>query len=275
MPAPETGATTVLSAPGGDTAADTANATEVISAAASPAGPAVAAAAATPTPRIGAGGTLPGGTGDGQSRGRLIAVAAVAVVAVLIVVGLALAANRSGDNAPTAAAGTGTTTTAENPDQSSPNVVGPAQQESPVATTTPAPQPSSSAASATPSPSAKPTTTRPPATTTVTTAPFGPATTDRIAQFIQGYYGMLPGNVGAAWTQLSPSYQAQTGGSDAYARFWSTIRSVSVGAITPNGENRAVVSLTYNLNNGSTSSENRWIQVASDNGRLLIAASGT
>jgi eukaryotic-like serine/threonine-protein kinase len=272
----------VLSTPGDDTAADPANATEVISAAAlaSPAGSALAAAAATPQPPTGAGGTLPGGTGDGQSRGRLIAVAAVAVVAVLIVVGLALAANRSGDNGPTATppAGPVTSTTTENPDQSSPNVVEPAQQEPPVATTTPAPQPSSSAApssaSATPSPSGNQTTTRPPATT-ITPAPFGPVTIDRIAQFIQGYYGMLPGNVGAAWTQLSPSYQAQTGGYDAYARFWSTIRSVSVGAITPNGENRAVVSLTYNLNNGSTSSENRWIQVASDNGRLLIAASGT
>ena len=116
-----------------------------------------------------------------------------------------------------------------------------------------------------------PMTTAPP---TITATPSGPATPDRISQFIYGYYGTVPGNVQGAWSQLTSSYQAQTGGFGSYSQFWSTVRSVSVASITPNGENRAVVSLTYNLKNGSTSSENRWIQVASENGRLLIAASG-
>ncbi|MFD0363146.1 protein kinase [Nocardia sp. GCM10030253] len=277
LPAPGPDATTVLPAPGSDSASD-ANATgstEMISAAALSGVP--AAVAAPPAPPTRAGGTLPGGIGDGQSRGRLMAVAAVAAVAVLIVVALIVASmNGAGKDGSTAAPPTGAATSAA-ADNPSTNAIGPAQQEPPAATAG-APQsstaPAPSSASVTPSPSVTPSTTRPPATT-ITTTPFGPPTPDRIAQFIQGYYGTLPGNVGGAWSQLSPSYQAQTGGYDAYARFWGTVRSVSVGAVTPNGENRAVASLTYSLKNGTTSSENRWFQVASDNGRLLIAASGT
>jgi len=85
---------------------------------------------------------------------------------------------------------------------------------------------------------------------------------------------MLPGNVSGAWSQLLPEYQAQTG-YDSYMNFWGTIRSVSVGAVTPGGDNRAVVSLTYILKDGSTTSESRWVQVVGDKSRLQIAASGT
>ncbi|MGW0634619.1 serine/threonine-protein kinase [Nocardia salmonicida] len=123
--------------------------------------------------------------------------------------------------------------------------------------------------------SAKPTPTTPkPTSTTVTTTPFGPPTPDRINQFIAGYYGMLPGNIGGAWAQLAPGYQAQTGGFGQYSSFWSSVRSVTVGSITPSGPNRAVVTLTYQLANGTVTSENRWIQVAGDAGNLQIAGSG-
>ncbi|WKG07167.1 serine/threonine-protein kinase [Nocardia sp. PE-7] len=123
--------------------------------------------------------------------------------------------------------------------------------------------------------SAKPTPTTPkPSSTTVTTTQAGPPTPDRINQFIAGYYGMLPGNIGGAWAQLAPGYQAQTGGFGQYSSFWSSVRSVTVGSITPSGPNRAVVTLTYQLANGTVTSENRWIQVAGDAGNLQIAGSG-
>ncbi|MFE3699406.1 hypothetical protein ACFXO7_16195 [Nocardia tengchongensis] len=85
---------------------------------------------------------------------------------------------------------------------------------------------------------------------------------------------MLPGNVGGAWAMLSPGYQSSTGGYNSYAQFWGSIRSVSVGAVTPQGDNRAVVMLTYVSTSGQVSTENRWIQTDSSSGRLLIAASG-
>ncbi|MFI9503073.1 protein kinase [Nocardia sp. NPDC052566] len=224
-------------------------------------------------------GTLPGLPGNGQSRGRVVGFAAAAVVAVLLIAWIiASTVNRSGNDGPTAAP---LTSAAAAPNQETPTPTPPTDasgqdRQEPAAPNPPQTgQPSAAApsTSAAPSSSASPSSSRP-APTTITTTPFGPPTADRIAQFIGGYYGMLPGNVQGAWSQLSPAYQAQTGGYNAYAQFWATVRSVSVGAITPQGENRAVASLTYTLKNGSTSSENRWFQVAPDNGRLLIAASG-
>lgn len=264
LPAPGADATTVLNKSG----AAAEDATQVVPLAAGPAAPAVTVA----PPK--SGGTLPGGGGDGeQSRGRLIAVAAAAAVAVLVLVAVVVSSLNNDDKGGTAVGSTTPTpaTSSSETEPESPIAIQPGQPEPQAPTTTAAPttQPSTTV---TPSPSAKPSTTAPP--TTVTTTPFGPATPDRISQFISGYYGMLPGNVQGGWSQLTPSYQAQTGGFGSYSQFWSTVRSVSVGGVTPNGENRAVVSLTYNLKNGSTTSENRWIQVASDNGRLLIAASG-
>ncbi|MGW4092313.1 protein kinase domain-containing protein [Nocardia sp. NPDC004750] len=148
-----------------------------------------------------------------------------------------------------------------------PGTTPPAQTTNPGPSTTPPPstppQPTSSPA---------PTTTGPAAT--ATTTPSGPPTPDRIASFIQGYYGMLPTNVSGAWTQLAPGYQAKTG-YDSYVNFWGTIRSVSVGSVTQNGANRAVVALTYTLKNGTTTSESRWIEVVGDSAKLQIAASGT
>ncbi|MEV6428229.1 protein kinase [Nocardia sp. NPDC051463] len=267
LPAPGADVTTVLAAPGSDGVAGAGNA----SGAAETIAPAVVSGAALPSR---SGGTLPGGTADSQSRGRLLAVAAIAVVAVLIVVGLIVAStNRDDTDGPTAGSPTGAARsgTAENSADPSTNAIGPAQQE-PSAASQPTTAPSS--ASVTPSSSVKPTTTRPQATT-ITSTPFGPPTPERIAQFIQGYYGMLPGNVGAAWSQLSPAYQAQTGGYDAYTRFWGSVRSVSVGPVTPNGENRAVASLTYVMTTGETRVENRWIQVVPDGQRMLVSASGT
>ncbi|MFI7666970.1 serine/threonine-protein kinase [Nocardia sp. NPDC049526] len=261
LPAPGADATTVLNKSG----AAAEDATQVVPLAAGPAAP-------PPTPPK-SGGTLPAGGGDGeQSRGRLIAVAAAAAVAVLVLVAVIVSSLNNDDKGGTAGGSTtpAPATSSSETGPESPIAIQPGQPEPQAPTTTAAPttQPSTTV---TPTPSAKPSTTAPP--TTVTT-PFGPATPDRISQFVYGYYGMLPGNVQGGWSELTPSYQAQTGGFGSYSQFWSTVRSVSVGGVTPNGENRAVVSLTYSLKNGSTSSENRWIQVASDSGRLLIAASG-
>ncbi|UGT62969.1 serine/threonine-protein kinase [Nocardia asteroides] len=132
-----------------------------------------------------------------------------------------------------------------------------------------------------PSPSAV--TTQAPAPTTEAPAPAtsnapapqnGPPTTEQQAQFVQGYYGMLPGDINGAWAQLSPGYQAQTGGFGAYSQFWSTIRGVRVGSITPTGPDTVVASLTYTLAGGGTSSESRWFRVANEGGRFLLAGSG-
>lgn len=260
-PGPDAGATTVLNTSG----AATEDATQVVAVG----GPSAQAGTVGPPVPPNSGGTLPGGAGA-QSRGRLIAVAAAAAVAVLVLVAVIVSLNKD-DGDGTAVGSTTPTRVSSSSDtgSESPGAIQPGQPErqAPVTTAAPTSEPSATVTS-TPTSS----TTAP--STTITTTAFGPATPDRISQFISGYYGMLPGNAQGAWSQLTPSYQAQTGGLGSYSQFWSTVRSVSVGGVTPNGENRAVVSLTYSLKNGSTSSENRWIQVVSENGRLLIAASG-
>lgn len=120
------------------------------------------------------------------------------------------------------------------------------------------------------------TTARPSATTMApptTTAETGPPSAARVEQFVRGYYGLLPGNPSAAWSQLSPAYQATTGGYAEYTRFWSTISAVSIGAVTPSGTGTAVATITYTMSNGSVQSENRSFQVVPEGGQLVITAS--
>ncbi|MFE6921600.1 serine/threonine-protein kinase [Nocardia sp. NPDC057663] len=211
-----------------------------------------------------------------NSRAILLLAAAVAAFTVMLVV-LVVTRDRGADPGQQAQNPVTVTTVVDGkvstvvivPEQETVTVSAPATAVPNGPTTTGA----TSSAPAT-STSGKPTSTPSPTSTAITTTPFGPPTPDRVAQFIAGYYGMLPGNIGGAWAQLAPGYQAQTGGFGQYSSFWSTVRSVTVGSITPNGENRAVVSLTYHLANGTVSSENRWIQVSGTGNALQIAGSG-
>jgi hypothetical protein len=117
------------------------------------------------------------------------------------------------------------------------------------------------------------TTARPSTTTPPPTTETGPPSAARVEQFVRGYYGLLPGNPSAAWSQLSPAYQATTGGYAEYTRFWSTISAVSIGAVTPSGTGSAVATITYTMSNGSVQSENRSFQVVPEGGQLVITAS--
>ncbi|MFD6454616.1 serine/threonine-protein kinase [Nocardia sp. NPDC060220] len=211
-----------------------------------------------------------------NSRAVLLLAAAVAAFTVMLVV-LVVTRDRGGDSDQQAQVPASPVTVTTVVDGKVSTVVIVPEQETITVSAPPEALPSgATSAGATPtSTSAKPTpTTAKPTSATITTTPFGPPTPDRINQFIAGYYGMLPGNIGGAWAQLAPGYQAQTGGFGQYSSFWSSVRSVTVGSITPNGPNRAVVTLTYQLANGTVTSENRWIQVSGDAGNLQIAGSG-
>ncbi|MET8778208.1 serine/threonine-protein kinase [Nocardia sp. NPDC004654] len=277
LPAPGADATTVL--PTSAATASTGNAsdaTEFVPSAALAAAP-----SSSPSGPSG-GGTLPGATGGGAGPNKqILAVMAAAAVVLVVVVAFVLSSggDRNGSDDPTAAPPPGTSEALQPP----PGTGGDPTEEPQAQVPTAAPQnnetptvvpatPTSSAAPSS-SPNSPTSTTRPP-TTTITTTPFGPPTPDRIAQFIQGYYGMLPGNVSGAWSQLAPGYQSQTGGYNSYASFWSTIRSVQVNGITPRGNDGATVSLTYVKTNGAVDRENRWIQVRQDGGRMVITGSG-
>jgi hypothetical protein len=97
---------------------------------------------------------------------------------------------------------------------------------------------------------------------------------EQIAAFIRNYYGQLPAGVDTAWSQLSPGYQAQSGGYSGYTAFWSGIRSVRVDSVTSSDYRTSVAGLTYVHSDGKTQSEKRWLRVEYVNGQLRITASG-
>ncbi|MFD3743537.1 serine/threonine-protein kinase [Nocardia sp. NPDC058633] len=208
-----------------------------------------------------------------NSRAVLLLAAAVAAFTVMLVV-LVATRDRGGEPEEQAQAPASPVTVTTMVDGKVSTVVIVPEQETITVSAPPAAVPSGATTTGAPptSTTAEPTPTTPKPTSTTT--PFGPPTPERVNQFIAGYYGMLPGNISGAWAQLAPGYQAQTGGFGQYSSFWSSVRSVTVGSITPSGPNRAVVTLTYRLANGTVTSENRWIQVSGDAGKLQIAGSG-
>ncbi|MEV6772195.1 protein kinase [Nocardia sp. NPDC051030] len=243
----------------------------------------------TPVPPIVPFATNSGGADRNRRQLGLVAVGIVGALVIATLIAVVVSRNGGGGNTPVAG-GSSVVSTPANPPatETSPDTAGPGQgdggagQQKPSAQSgagqlTQAPPSSVPPTSAAPSTPANPSSTTPvKPTTTVppTTAPLaGPPSAAAIASFIQGYYGQLPGNVNGAWSMLSPAYQAAHGFND-FSSFWGSVASVSAGAITSTGENRAVVNLTYVMKNGQTSSESRWIQVDSTGGRLLIAASG-
>ncbi|WP_280467895.1 serine/threonine-protein kinase [Nocardia cyriacigeorgica] len=223
-----------------------------------------------PTPRPAmnpATGTAPGApmpaAAGSAGRGRMVAIVAATAVGVLVLAGLIAAAMNGGGEPSAAGVGSPSVTTAQpSVDPLGPGDAGAGESgddEAPTATSTAASSTISSSTTA--------------STTSAAPTSVGPPTPDQVAQFVSGYYGMLPGNAAGAWYQLAPAYQVQTGYSD-YIQFWSGISALTVHSVTPNGDTGATVSMTYTLKDGSTSTENRWIQVAAENGRLLIANSG-
>lgn len=187
-----------------------------------------------------ASGPTPAATGGSRKRTGVALLAAVSALMLVVVVGLVLADVLGGDNTDDPAALAPGTSQA----------LAPETAESDTRTTA-----------------------RPSTTTPTPTAETGPPSAARVEQFVRGYYGLLPGNPSAAWSQLSPAYQATTGGYAEYTRFWSTISAVSIGAVTPSGTGSAVATITYTMSNGAVQSENRSFQVVPEGGQLVITAS--
>lgn len=188
--------------------------------------------------------TGPAAVGGSGARSRAAVLAGAAALILVVVVGLVLANVTGGDD-----------NTAAGPESS--QVGTPEQTREPRAEA---------------EPSAGPTATSTAATTTATTE-TGPPSAARVEQFVRGYYGLLPGNTAAAWSQLSPEYQATAGGYADYQGFWSTISAVSIGSVSQSGDGSAVATVTYTMRDGSVQSESRSFRVAPDGGQLVITAS--
>jgi serine/threonine-protein kinase len=97
---------------------------------------------------------------------------------------------------------------------------------------------------------------------------------DDMQTFIARYYGQLPAHPLDAWTKLDAGYQQRTGLND-YLKYWSTVRSVTVLSVAPASTSRVVAHLQYVGNDGHLLTEDRWFQIVSVDGALLIGDSET
>ncbi len=208
--------------------------------------------AADPADPVDPGAAPPVLVADPASQRRTVVVLAVAVGVLVVVLGVVLVMRGNDSGAPVAQS----QTTTEPP-------VAPMPAGSSAATpsaTTAAPTTTTTGHPATATTSAASTS----ATTAITTTTIAPIPASANASaFVAGYYGMLPGNVGGAWSMLSPSYQSSSGGYGSYQQFFGQFSAVSVSGLTQNGDTVSGT-VTYVYKNGSTTSEHRWYQIGTD-----------
>jgi eukaryotic-like serine/threonine-protein kinase len=89
---------------------------------------------------------------------------------------------------------------------------------------------------------------------------------------VRDYYALLPDDTDAAWNRLTPEYQAQTGGRDAFENFWKGFRSVNTSNIRVDGDT-VFADLRYVSKNGGVSTETRSFRLVRQDGVLKIAES--
>jgi eukaryotic-like serine/threonine-protein kinase len=114
------------------------------------------------------------------------------------------------------------------------------------------------------------TTTTTATTTTTTEAPAGP-TPAQFEQAVRDYYGLLPGQVDAAWARMTPAAQEKSGGVDTYRGFWATISSVQVvSAVASGTEPQVATALQFTTTDSRVTNENYVIMLLDQNGQLMI-----
>jgi hypothetical protein len=209
-----------------------------------------------PPPPIRPGDRGAGGGDDGTAADRrrplLIALAAVLLVG-LGVLAAVLTRGAGADSASPTPAATAT--------------AAPAPVAPPVVTTTSAAPASTTAP---PTSSAEPTTTTSETTTSTDSTPV----TDPVG-FVQSYYGLLPGNTDAAWAQLGPTAQSQSGGRDAYDSFWSGKSRVWAENLRVVGGNMVTATIVFTDNNGSVKRDPYRFVLGTQDGRQVIQSTAS
>jgi eukaryotic-like serine/threonine-protein kinase len=187
------------------------------------------------------------GTAADRRRPLLIALAAVLVVGLGV---LAAVLTRGGDGGSATPAPTAGATATAAPAPAAPPVV--ATSAAPATTTEP------------PTSSAEPTTSE-----TTTTSTDSSPVTDPVG-FVQGYYGLLPGNTDAAWALLGPTAQSQSGGRSAYDSFWSGQSRVWAENLRVVGGNTVTATIVFTDNNGSVKRDPYRFVLANQDGQQVI-----
>ncbi|HET7398828.1 MAG TPA: serine/threonine-protein kinase [Intrasporangium sp.] len=204
-----------------------------------------------------------------RRRGLLLA-----LVALLVLAGAGLAVFVLGREAPggpaAAQASAGSVTTHAT---SAPSRGGSATSAVPTAA---APGASATAAAPPPSTHASPS----PAATSASTGPSttgpeaGPPTAAELAQAIDGYYALVPGDTDAGWARLTTAYQRSTATSrQTYDAFWRSIREVAVVGASGSPPARAEATVTYTFRDGRVVRERTAYGLVREGGVLKINSS--
>lgn len=101
--------------------------------------------------------------------------------------------------------------------------------------------------------------------------PEAPAPAGDPADFVAGYYSLLPGDTGSAWEMFTEDYQADLGGFDAYDGFWRTIDALSIEGVEQVDDTTVDATITYTTD-GSEQTETRRIYLEPTDDGFLIAA---
>ena len=191
----------------------------------------------------------PGGAGRGRRRG-VLAVLGVAAVAAALGVGLpALQDDDEGSAGPT---------TAATPRSSQTSTVSRARAPDPSDTPPASPTPSPSTASRTPPPSSA--------------APVsGTPTSRELADAVEDYYALLPGDLDAAWDRLTPRYQTTTAKNrSTFDAFWGDVERVRATDAGGSPPGTAEATITYRFDDGRVFVERTRYGLVEDDGVLKI-----
>jgi hypothetical protein len=115
--------------------------------------------------------------------------------------------------------------------------------------------------------SAAPITTTPSASESPSTAPVAGAQSP--VAFVQGYYGLLPGNTDAAWALLGPTAQSQSGGRDGFNSFYGGLIRVWSENLRVTG-NTVSATIVFTDKGGRVTREPYQFVVGSVDGRQVI-----
>ncbi len=91
------------------------------------------------------------------------------------------------------------------------------------------------------------------------------------ADFVAGYYSLLPGDTGTAWEMFTEGYQADLGGFEQYDGFWRTIDALAIEGVEEVDDVTVDATITYTTD-GSEQTETRRIYLEPTDGGFLIAA---
>ena len=88
--------------------------------------------------------------------------------------------------------------------------------------------------------------------------------------FVQGFYGLLPGNTDAAWALLGPTAQSQSGGRERVRRLLRrTVAGVGGEPAASNG-NTVTATIVFTRKNGQVSREGYTFVLGTQDGRQVI-----